>query len=64
MIFDTDVLIWFLRGNARAADRIDQSLSRDLSIVSYMELVQGVRSRLQIRRIKGFLADFEFGVFP
>jgi len=64
MQFDTDVLIWFLRGNAKAAKAIDAEQERFISIVTYMELVQGARSRLELRQIKNFLADAEFQVAP
>jgi len=37
MLFDTDVIIWALRGDIRAADVIDQADRLDLSVVSYEE---------------------------
>jgi len=47
MIFDTDVLLWASRGNLRAARTIDAAADRALSIVSFMELLQGARSKLE-----------------
>lgn len=64
MLFDTDVLIWFLRGSAKAAKAIDAEQERFISIVTYMELVQGARSRQELRQIKSFLAAAEFQVVP
>jgi len=64
MIFDTDVLIWFLRGNAKAAKAIDGADSLALSIVSYMELLQGARDKPEVRMIKTFLADLQFELLP
>ena len=64
MIFDTDVLIWVERGNKRAAQLVDQTDARYLSIVTYMELMQGSESRKQIQMIKDFLRDLQFHTLP
>ena len=62
MIFDTDVLIWVLRGNQSAADLLDGQAERALSIVSVMELHQGARSRQESRSIRHFLQNNNFRV--
>ena len=64
MIFDTDVLIWALRGNERAARAIDAATDRALGIVSLMELLQGVRSKLEGRQIRQSLRQLRFRVLP
>ena len=64
MIFDTDVLIWVLRGNARAAKAVDDREQRSVSVVSYMELIQGSRTKAETRAIKAFLADMRFTSIP
>lgn len=63
MIFDTDVLIWYLRGNKNAADQINKCLSRNISIVSYMELVQGARNKHELQIIRKFINDLNFRTF-
>lgn len=60
MLFDTDVLIWYLRGNEKAARVLENADSRELSIVSYMELLQGARNNKEIKVIRGFLKDLNF----
>ena len=60
MLFDTDVLIWFLRGNSRAAEAIQEEPERWISIVTYMELIQGVKNKQEARTIRGFLKEFGF----
>jgi len=64
MLFDTDVLIWAFRGNEPAARLIEGAEARAVSIVTYMELVQGARSKLEVRNIRSFLADFAFETLP
>ncbi len=64
ILFDTDVLIWALRGNTRAAKVIDEADRLALSVVSYMELLQGALDKRDLRLIKAFLADLGFQIVP
>ena len=64
MIFDTDIFIWAQRGNEKAADLIERSDPRLLSILTYMELLQGANNKTQHKTIKEFLSDFGFTVLP
>jgi predicted nucleic acid-binding protein len=64
MIFDTDVLIWCLRGNRRAAKVIDSAESRALSVVGCMELIQSARDRREAALIRSFLKDVGFQTLP
>jgi predicted nucleic acid-binding protein len=64
MLFDTDVLIWVLRGHCGAAELVEKSAERRLSIVTYMELLQGARDRREVKIIKGFLTDMAFQMAP
>jgi len=64
MLFDTDVLIWVFRGSAKAAKFIESAEDRHISVVSYMELLQGARGKQEIRTTKRFLVDFGFQMVP
>ncbi len=64
MLFDTDVLIWYLRGNSNAADLLDQTLAPQISVISYMELMQSSRGNEHTRRIRSFLSEFNFVIVP
>jgi hypothetical protein len=64
MLFDTDVLIWVLRGKSRAAKVVDDADARSVSVVTYMELLQGARDKTEVREIKSFLANFQFAMRP
>jgi len=64
LIFDTDVLIWVFRGNAKAARAVDRCVERAISVVTYMELLQGVLHKRESRTIKDFLSDLRFRTLP
>jgi len=64
MLFDTDVLIWYLRGHAKAAGVIEEDVQRQISVVSYMELLQGARDKKEIKLIRSFIKDFAFKMLP
>jgi hypothetical protein len=64
VIFDTDVLIWALRGNRRAGKTIDEEGEPKVSIISYMELVQGARDKAELNAIRSFLRESGFTVLP
>ena len=64
MIFDTDVMIWAFRGNRRALKAIDDADSRAISSVTYMELLQGVRNKDEMREMKKFLSRLSFATLP
>ena len=52
MIIDTDVLIWYMRGNERAFEIIDRSHALFISVVTYMELVQGMRNKTELINLR------------
>ncbi len=64
MMFDTDVLIWVLRGNRTAAELLDRQTERSVSIVSLMELQQGARSKEESRAIRRFFLNNELELIP
>ncbi len=64
MIFDTDILIWCFRGDRRALDFIGSEQERALSIVSFMELIQGARFALEVREIRRFVRENALRIVP
>lgn len=64
MMFDTDILIWVLRGNTQALALIEKEEKRSISIISYMELVAGVRSKGELRSLKQSFLESEFFIIP
>ena len=52
MIIDTDVLIWYMRGNEKALELIEKSENFYISVVTYMELVQGMRNKKELNSLR------------
>ncbi len=52
MLIDTDVLIWYLRGNEKACHVIEEANNFQISVVTYMELVQGMRSKKELGQLR------------
>lgn len=52
MIIDTDVLIWYSRGYQRAIDFIHGLDKFSLSVVTYIEIIQGVRNKKELNVFK------------
>lgn len=57
MMVDTDVLVWYMRGNLRAKKAIDGLDAFSISAVVYMELVQGIRNNAELLELKKFLRE-------
>jgi predicted nucleic acid-binding protein len=64
MIFDTDIFIWVQRGNVKAADLMEKTKERFLSVQTYMELLQCAQDKRQHRLVRRFISDFKFTVLP
>ena len=52
MIIDTDVLIWYMRGNEKAYEIIENSQTFFISVVTYIELVQGMRNKKELNNLR------------
>lgn len=56
ILVDTDVLIWHLRGLPKATQTLDSLARLTISVVTYLELLQGLRSAAELRAIQQSLA--------
>ena len=52
MIVDSDVLIWYLKGNDNAFEAIENLNTFSISVVTYMELVQGMRDKTELNHLR------------
>lgn len=58
VLIDTDVLIWYARGNAHAIATVNAIEESHISAVSFMELMQGCRTKAELRAIhKAFRSE-------
>jgi len=64
VLFDTDILIWIQRGNHRAAALVEREEERCISVLTYMELLQGAMEKRQHEQILDFLREFTFQILP
>jgi len=64
ILIDTDVIIWHMRGNEKARATIYQIESPAISIVTQMELVQGLRNKQEQVLLHRFLEQLGFDVLP
>ena len=58
MLVDTDVLVWYIHGNERAYRAIEGASDFFISAVSYMELVQGLRSKKELIILRRTIRDW------
>ena len=58
MIIDTDVLIWYLRGNENAQKIINVNIPFRISVINYLELVQGMRDKREFRILQKCLKQW------
>lgn len=64
MIFDTDILIWVQRGNIKAANLVDKTSDRMVSVQTYMELLQCANAKKQQQITRNYLREFNFKIIP
>ena len=57
MLVDTDVLVWYMRGNEKAKKIVDKVGTFYISSVNYMELLQGIRNKEELRLLRHFLTQ-------
>ena len=57
-LVDTDVLIWYLRGNSKAYELIHTLEPFCISSITHMELVQGMRNKEELRVLQRTLKQW------
>ena len=59
VLFDTDVLVWYFRGNDRASALLSQTPhhERAASALCLMELIQGCRDKKELKTLRTFFRE-------
>lgn len=52
MLVDTDVLIWHLRGLPEATRRLDRLSGLTISVITWLELLQGFRNQAEMLAVQ------------
>ncbi|MGO8736629.1 MAG: type II toxin-antitoxin system VapC family toxin [Terriglobia bacterium] len=66
LIFDSDILIWMHRGHPGAAQFVNRVPieGRNLSAISYLELLYGIRDSSDLRAVRTIVADLFAEIVP
>jgi predicted nucleic acid-binding protein len=62
--FDSDILIWCLRGDPLAGRLVNAESDRATSVVSLIELLQGAGSPAQLKTARDFVHKMEIRLLP
>ena len=62
MIVDTNVLIWYFRGDKNAKKVLNQVLPFSISSVTYIELVQGMRNKDELNKLRELIKVWRISI--
>ena len=60
-LVDTDVFIWYLRGNQNAKE-LFHSIDFCISSITYMELIQGMRNKQELKMLQKMIKSWDIKV--
>jgi predicted nucleic acid-binding protein len=58
-VFDTNILVDYLQGVRAAKEELDRYRVRQISIITFIEVMVGAKNAAEESAIRGFLATFE-----
>ena len=58
MLIDTDVIIFYMRGNKNTRELVTSNQGFKISVVTYMELVQGMRNKHELLALRKALKSW------
>ena len=59
MLIDTDVIIWYMRGNTNSQNALEKNKGFRMSVITYMELVQGLRNKNELAALRKALKSWD-----
>lgn len=57
MHVDTDIIIWYMRGNQKAKSALEALDGFSISAVVYMEVLQGIINKTELRAFRKFIIN-------
>lgn len=64
MLIDTDVLLLPFNGKKNAIDTLDNLINKTISVITYMEVLQGVRDKNELLKFVKYLEKYQFSTLP
>ena len=64
MLIDTDVLIWVSRNNVKAFKEVETIPFPAMSAVTYMEVLYGLRSKMELKKWHAYIKGRNFRIIP
>ncbi|GHV85722.1 ribonuclease VapC [Spirochaetia bacterium] len=56
MLIDSDVLIWYIRGNKNAQTAVNNNnIPFKISVINYMEVIQGMKDKKELKAFQKYL---------
>lgn len=62
MLIDTDIIIFYMRGNEKAKQLIVNNIGFHISVVTYIELVQGMRNKNELLSLRKALRAWKTNI--
>jgi len=59
MLIDTDIIVFYMRGNENSRSLINAQSNFNISVVTYMELVQGMRNKDELRILRKAMRQWQ-----
>jgi predicted nucleic acid-binding protein len=62
MLIDSDVLIWYIRGNKNAQKAINSNIPFKISVITYMEVIQGMKDKKELKLFQKYLKKWSVSI--
>jgi predicted nucleic acid-binding protein len=62
MLIDSDVLIWYIRGNKNAQKVITNNIPFKISVINYMEVIQGMKDKKELKSFQKYLRKWSVAI--
>jgi predicted nucleic acid-binding protein len=62
MVIDSDVLIWYIRGNKNAQKVINNNMPFKISVINYMEVIQGMKDKKELKLFQKYLKKWSVDI--